>query len=697
MCISFAQMDDERLCNPNNVSYKSRDSKEIRSRNNSICSNSSISSNTSIISGCTNSTGVADVTPSLNMAKHRQHEYTGGSNKYLLKPPPEDAMSEIQAQMDILPPQDQQVISNIWSLFSSVPQGHRNLILQGLLQACCPPELSFMASRLRELIRIDFISALPAEIVYKILSYLDATSLCRASQVSSKWRRMADDDVVWQRICAQHIDRKCRKCGWGLPLLERKRLQAAIEESESDGHSHSGNVDRVDATHTAAVCETEYTDMENEVSAKINTIISSSPENAEHGGSTTVTSADAAGSCCVELGDEFAPLSLEGSLAKRAHDEIEVLSTDVESSATAASTVGYPLTTFVGKRQRRLSSHTRRPWKDVYSERCKIERNWRRGRYKLKTLKGHTDGVMCLQLCEKNNVLATGSYDTTVKIWDLKTGEVVRTLVGHHRGVGALQFDDHKLISASMDGTLRVWNHRTGECLSVLRGHTDGVLCLHYDASLLCSGSADSTIRIWDFNTKECFNLRGHRDWVNSVRLSSTARTVISGSDDTTIRLWNLDLRECIRVFRGHVGQVQSVIPISPSMLPEHIDEIGNSKSMQIKQRDSKCISYTEGSSYIASSSLDNTIKIWRLQDGACVKTLFGHVEGVWALAADTLRLVSGGHDRTVKVWDVDRGVCEHTLVGHMGPVTCVGLSDSKVLSGGEDGTIFTWDFSADD
>ena len=505
------------------------------------------------------------------------------------RPAHETTMADIQSHMNGFPLEDQQAITQVWSLFSASPPAQRKLILQGILTQCCFPQLSFISAQLRDLIRIDYIAALPPEVSYKILSYLDAISLCRASQVSRKWRTMADDDIVWQRICAQHIDRKCPKCGWGLPLLERRRLKA---ERKAQGEVLLDDDDSSDEETAPAVVNTEATPP-------------------------------------VQALDELL-VSL-----KRRPDEAADTSIVAEDTAVVAAAIK--------KKPRRPSSAlSRKPWKDVYSERCKIEQNWRRGRYTVRKLKGHSDGVMCLQVDDANNMLATGSYDTTVKIWNLETGEVVRTLSGHTRGVGALQFDDCKLISASMDGTLRIWNYRSGDCLSILHGHSDGVICLHYDGSLLASGSADATIRVWNFDTKECFTMRGHRDWVNSVRISSTARTVFSASDDTTIRLWNLDTRECVRTFVGHVGQVQCVIPLAPSLLSE-CDDDGQT---EIKMRDSRCISYTEGSSHVVSSALDNTVKIWRTEDGKCIKTLFGHVEGVWALAADTLRLVSGGHDR---------------------------------------------------
>lgn len=99
------------------------------------------------------------------------------------------------------------------------------MIIQGILTQCCFPQLSSISRQVHDQLRIDFITALPVEISLRILSYLDAVALCKAAQVSRRWRQLADSGVVWFRMCEQHIDRSCTTCGWSLPLLERQRLR----------------------------------------------------------------------------------------------------------------------------------------------------------------------------------------------------------------------------------------------------------------------------------------------------------------------------------------------------------------------------------------------------------------------------------------------------------------------------------------
>ena len=232
-----------------------------------------------------------------------------------------------------------------------------------------------------------------------------------------------------------------------------------------------------------------------------------------------------------------------------------------------------------------------------------------------------------------------------------------------------------------MDGTLRIWNYRLPqpECVSILRGHTDGVLALHLDGKLLASGSADSTVRVWDYEKKECKVFRGHKDWVNTVHITGGGKWLFSGSDDTTIRLLDIESGDLVSTFSGHIGQVQCVVPVPSTMITSESEH-----ALQLNGLPE----------YILSSSVDSMIKLWHVPTGTCKKTLFGHAGGVWNIAVDSLRLISGSQDGLVKVWDVESEKC-HTLVGHVGAVTCVGVSEERGFSGGEDGEVRVWDFGS--
>ncbi|CAK9438794.1 uncharacterized protein LODBEIA_P30180 [Lodderomyces beijingensis] len=585
--------------------------------------------------------------------KDNFHKYCYRHNPDIIcnKRTDEVKMKHIQNKLENLPNRDQRAISHVWSIFSAAPVHHRQLMLQGLLTQCCFPQLSFISQEVATLIKIDFISILPQEISLKILCYLDCNSLCNAAQVSRKWKSLADDDRVWHHMCEQHIDRKCPNCGWGLPLMHMKRaremaeedikpIRRAEDEAVEEGEAH---------THTQTQSQTHG-----------------------EGGNSTL------------LQRRLSSASDEPARKKQRSDSRS--STDNPS----------PLL-------------KKRPWKAVYSERFKLEKNWRKGVHTVKSFVGHTDGVTCLQFNRK--YLMTGSYDTTIKIWKIESGECVKTLRGHTKGVRSLVFDNQKLITGGLDSTIKVWNYHTGQCIATYRGHDDAVVCVDFSNKTIVSGSADHTVRVWHVDSRTCYTLRGHTDWVNCVKIHPSSNTIFSASDDTTIRMWDMNTNQCLKIFggldnNGHIGQVQCVIPLTykedfiedASETEEeapNVDDNGTTSSATAPSRQSaptaasasSCTTSGSLPTHLLTSSLDNTIKLWDVSTGKCIRTQFGHIEGVWSIAADTFRIVSGAHDRLIKVWDLQNGKCLHTF-GNSSSVSCVGLSDSRFVAGMENGEV---------
>lgn len=580
-------------------------------------------------------------------------------------------------ELDKLPSADQQAITHVWSLFSAAPAKHRDLMLQGIITQCCFPQLSTVSREVHEQLKIDFMAALPTEISYKVLGYLDTVSLCKAAQVSRRWRDLADDDVVWHRMCEQHIDRKCTKCGFGLPLLERKRLR--------DWNKQKELAEARSLQQDAAVQEVEEVE---------ETPTASSPN---------------------------------------ANKKRELVVLDDSRKRTCLSDPGEPMAPKAGAEKER--ERLIRPWKSVYRDRFRVGFNWKYGRCHIKTFKGHDNGVTCLQFDDE--ILATGSYDAKIKIWNIETGEEIRTLTGHTMGIRTLKFVGNKLFSGSLDHTVKVWNWQTGDCISTLRGHSEGVITVDFDGKYLASGSIDKSIKIFNFDSKETFCLRGHEDWVNHVRLDPGSQTLFSASDDCTVRLWDLRNKTCIKTFEGHMGQVQQILLMPEDFEPDEevlatdgADNVsvhsgsgrsttptafanvasilgssfggGDSGSPPEDDRTSFGCAFNSDPTrqlpprYMLTAGLDNTVKVWNIHTGKCLRTMFGHVEGIWGLVGDTLRIVTGANDSMVKVWEPKSGKCERTFTGHSGPVTCVGLTDSRMASGSEDGEVRLYSFEAE-
>ncbi|PSB13457.1 hypothetical protein C7B76_19800 [filamentous cyanobacterium CCP2] len=177
---------------------------------------------------------------------------------------------------------------------------------------------------------------------------------------------------------------------------------------------------------------------------------------------------------------------------------------------------------------------------DVQTQRC------------LQVLEGHKNDVRSLAFSGDNQHLASGSSDQTIRLWDVETGVCRHILQGHTGGVFTLAFaaHDQQLISGSFDQTIRVWNLQTGESMRVLRGHTGGIwsVAVCPDNQLLASGSGDQTIRLWNLKTGSCLNvLHEHTSWVTSVSFSPDGQFLISGSDDRTLKVWNIATGFCIQ------------------------------------------------------------------------------------------------------------------------------------------------------
>jgi WD40 repeat protein len=271
------------------------------------------------------------------------------------------------------------------------------------------------------------------------------------------------------------------------------------------------------------------------------------------------------------------------------------------------------------------------------------------------TLAGHSKMVRSVAISPDGQTLVSGSDDKTIKVWNLHSGELLKTLTGHlsswFLGVSvvcvAISPDGQMLVSGAGDKTIKVWNLHSGELLKTLTGHSKTVnsVAISPNGQTLVSVSDDETIWVWNLHSGELLRtLTGHSKMVRSVAISPDGQTLVSVSNDKTIKLWNLHSGELLRTLTGHTSGVNS-LAIS-----------------------------LDGQTLVSGSS-DNTIKIWNLSSGKKVRTLTGHTSDVnsVALSADGQTLVSGSDDKTIKVWNLHSGELLKTL-------TVTGHSSSSLL-----------------
>jgi WD40 repeat protein len=198
-------------------------------------------------------------------------------------------------------------------------------------------------------------------------------------------------------------------------------------------------------------------------------------------------------------------------------------------------------------------------------------------------LEGHSSSVWSVAFTPDGKTLATGSYDNTVRLWNLK-GELLKTLSGHSSTVRSVAFtpDGKTLATGSYDNTVRLWNLK-GELLKTLSGHSSTVRSVAFtpDGKTLATGSYDNTVRLWNLKGELLKTLSGHSSTVSSVAFTPDGKTLATGSDDNTVRLWNLK-GELLKTLSGHSSTVWSV-------------------------------AFTPDGKTLATGSYDKTVRLWNL------------------------------------------------------------------------------------
>ncbi|NET35284.1 MAG: protein kinase [Cyanothece sp. SIO1E1] len=286
-------------------------------------------------------------------------------------------------------------------------------------------------------------------------------------------------------------------------------------------------------------------------------------------------------------------------------------------------------------------------------------------------LTGHSSWVTTVALSPISPVVASGSLDDTIRLWNLQTGALLNILKGHSRGVNAVAMSPHgsALASCSDDDTVKIWDLRSREALYTLRGHSRDVnsVAISSKSRILVSGGEDRSVRLWRLDGGGLIRmLSGATGMIKSVAISSDEQIVASGGLDNRIALWSLKTGEMTQTLRGHFNSVNA-IAISP---------------------DNKLL---------ASGSKDKTIKLWDLQTGALLNTLEGHAREVNAvvISADGKILMSSSTDATIKIWDLQTRKLCHTLTGHANSVTALAASANgrTLVSGSLDNTVRIWRF----
>lgn len=544
-------------------------------------------------------------------------------------------------------------IPNIINAFDNIPPQLKRYVLYNILRRCDRSTLSVMSGLIIPALRCDFLSLLPLELTYNILSYLDFRSLCQIAEVCKSWKRIVNSaDWLWRNLLEQDgftsDDRDIRlalnKNESKLKMNPPQSIPAKLVTSGQPTPAHTPGVPQGGSNNNEtavapkvhkSIYKRKYLINKNwmDPDAKPNHI------KIPGHGSDVVT--------CLQFDDDKIITGSDDhtiNIYDTATGELRNTLEGHEGGVWALQYIGGN-TLVSGSTDR-----TVRVW-DIKEAKC------------THVFAGHTSTVRCLDVLQPVSitdpisgvtryapeypVIITGSRDTTLRIWKLPqpgdptyTEEDIsaamvdghspqnpfyeRTLIGHTHNVRAISGYGDTVVSGSYDTTVRVWKVSTGECQWELTGHVQRVYSAVIDSkrNRCISGSMDWFVKVWCLETGTLlYTLEGHTSLVGLIDLNRT--TLVSAAADSTLRVWNPDTGEFLHKLQGHVGAIT-------------------------------CFQHDE---HKVVSGSEKTLKLWNIRTGQLVRDLLSDLSRIWQVRFDHRRCVAAvqrGDETLIEVLDFD-------------------------------------------
>ena len=357
--------------------------------------------------------------------------------------------------------------------------------------------------------------------------------------------------------------------------------------------------------------------------------------------------------------------------------------------------------------------------------------------------------ISSMALSPDGTKIASGTWDGTIRLWEVATGMNTVTIPeGHPGAVQWLAFqDDDKLLAAGWqqfsswdvatgtniaatplgggtraafspdgtilaaqgrEGTIELWDVATATSTATLEGHQDEIESLAFspDGSTLASGSRDHTIKLWDVVTGDnVATPEGHDSWVFSVVFSPDGRTLASGGADGSVKLWDVATAANTATFEAHAHWVQSVAfsPDGGTVASAGLDgkvmlwdtESGSAAAFATGHRGwVRSVALSPDGTTLATAFFEE-IELWNLKTGTRTATFVGDGVSSVAYSPDGTTLAAGDRE-SIMLWNVATGINETAIEsrGHRTWVNVVAFSPdgTRIASGHGNGRVRLWD-----
>lgn len=298
----------------------------------------------------------------------------------------------------------------------------------------------------------------------------------------------------------------------------------------------------------------------------------------------------------------------------------------------------------------------------------------------LATLAEHDGAVLCAAFSPDGTLLASGAEDGTLRLWDVKTHRLMRTMLVAKAAFAGLAFspDGDLLAAGTIDGELSVWDAANGEVLASWIAHRQAIRYVAFspDGMSIASASDDKTARLWDVAANVETARFDHPDGVSCVVFDQAGERLATGCRDDLARIWILG-----------------------SASPRAFLELGV-KSGRGDVTLGASVAFSPDGAMLAAGSAVGMVTLWDSRTGERLHTLSGHAGrvGCVAFSPDATQLASGSSDTTVRVWDTATGAGIETLHGHIGDITSVAYAPcgEAIASSSRDKTIRLWNSQPD-